>query len=322
MQTINPEVEFAKTPEKFSKTSGIIRVDRAEDRSGIVLDSLDEVAGALLTYSGGLVLHSKGAALDGALKDMRQDLGDAVAKFIDDAAREGMREQNSRLVYEIIADITASGGNYYKNLEFEAIWTPFFRTTVQVNEVNGKYVLGMVRSYVGSQPENELSEILGKPLAMTHSIGSLVFEIVDDWWFNIDLAKAIGGLPFPRDKVAAYVEYMATERNGGEKPETELYFQGRKLAVSLGLDANTWLRPVNGGFEDSYLQARGNNLVGGAWTNCEGQREIEPRPENPALSILVSYAPENHRRHPAVTPGEVNVLTAARDSILNGHINL
>src|SRR3989344_687817 len=281
----DPEKECKTTPESFSEESKITDVETADYRSGIILDSPEEFAQALIVYNGGSVGGARNA--------------------------DGFTE---RLIQEALSELQSSG-RFHRSFDYDAMGTNFFKTIVNGKQVGDKYVLKLNAAYVSSAPENKLAEKLSKPMALVSSSAKGRLSVVDGWWFNVNLEDVLADLPISKKQLKGLPEYIASGGFSGERPEMTFEHEGQKFSLDIGLDADRYLRPEGGEHGSDYMQARGKNIVGGAWTTWaeNGNDRLAPKVVQPAVVVSVSLPSERYSKPVAVTEDQMKVVQAARN---------
>ena len=84
------------------------------------------------------------------------------------------------------------------------------------------------------------------------------------------------------------------------------------------MNADGYLRPENGERGSDYMQARGKNIVGGAWTNYseDGNHRLDvPRVVQPSVELYVSLFGDGCLKPAAITESQMKAVQAARDFI-------
>ena len=317
----NPEQQCKKTPESFSGESKIEGVDREDYRQGVILDSPEEFGEAIIVYGEGYV-RGAGDTQNHDLNAIGQDHGAmAVGLVAMGSALIGSDSSSfsERLAQESISSLK-SHGRFHKSHDYT--FNNFQKTEITGKRVGDKYVLGLCAAYVGTEPENKLAETLKKPMALVRSSAKGRLSIVDDWWFNLNLEDAVKGLPLPKKalkNVSQWAQYLASGENRNNAPEFEFKHEGKKFTLSIGLNAEKYLRPEVGKHGSEYLQARGKSIVGGAWTTWaeNGNDKCESRIVKPSLVCSVSLPGERYSRPSAVTSEEMSAVQSARDYIFN-----
>lgn len=186
-------------------------------------------------------------------------------------------------------------------------------------------MLELNAAYVGDKPEGELAKLIKKPMALVDSKALGRLSVVDDWWFNLNLADAIKPLPVAIDwykkdyeeTIRGFVKYIGSGGYDGKSPEFEFEYEGKKFLLEIELRADKYLRPEGGERGSDYMQAREKFIVGGAWTTWAENRndKCEPRIVKPSLVCSVSFPGEKYSRPAAVTSEEMNDVQNARDYI-------
>ena len=312
----NPEKDFDKTPDSFSESSEIVGVERADYRRGIILNSPEEFAKALHVYNGSSVQEAR--ATQDSLMNELGNKGDGMgAVMLLHGGAEIARGFIERLTQDAL-DSLKSKGRFHRSFDYDAIGTNFLKTTVEGRKIGDIYTLELCAAYVGTQPEDELAQKLGKQQALVRSSVEGRLRIVDDWWFNLNLEDILDMLPIPAKQLKNPSEiamYFASGGYRGLAPDFEFEHEGQRFALSVGLDAVEYLRPEGKEHGSKYMQARGNNIVGGAWTIYDetGSKKIAPRVAAPSIVLSVSNPGERGSRLPATTKENMSAIERARD---------
>jgi len=314
MTITNPEKECKTTPESFSEESKITNVETADYRRGIILDSPEEFARALIVYNGGSVEGARATQnnLMGAVGDRGGGMGATLLLLGGARNADGFTE---RLTQEALSELQSSG-RFHRSFDYDAMGTNFFKTTVNGKKVGDKYVLELNAAYVGSAPENKLAETLSKPMALVNSSAKGRLSVVDGWWFNVNLEDVLQGLPISKKQLKGLPNYIASSGYSGERPEMTFKHEEQKFSLDIGLNADGYLRPEDGEHGSDYMQARGKNIVGGAWTTWadNGNDRIAPKVVQPAVVVSVSFPGERYSRPvAAVTEEQMKVVQSARN---------
>ena len=308
----NPEKECKTTPKSFSSESKITNVETVDYRRGIILESPEEFAQALIVYNGGSVEGARATQnnLMHAVGDKYGVMGATVLLLGEAKNADGFTK---KLAQEALSELQ-SKGRFHRSFDYDAMGTNFFKTTVDGKQVGDKYVLKLHAAYVGSEPENKLAERLGKPMALVSSSAKGRLSVVDGWWFNVNLEDVLAGLPISKKQLKGLPEYIASGGYSGERPEMTFEHDRQKFSLDISLDADIYLRPEGGKCGSEYIQARGNNIVGGAWTTLaeNGNGEIAPKVVQPAVEVSVSLPGERYSRPEAVTEDQMKAVQAAR----------
>ena len=293
MTITNPEKGCKTTPESFSEESKITHVETVDYRRGIILGNMEELENALRIYNGDVVPGSR-ATTDKLGRIIAQDhgpLGLGLFALGDDELR-GKQDFVGNILSEARPALEERG-RFRKRFDY-ALGSNFVKTAVEVEKVGDKYVLKLDAAYVGSEPEENLAAILAKPRALVRSSANGRLSVVDGWWFNVNLEDVLAGLPISKEQ--------------REKFEHE----GQKFSLDIYLDADGYLRPEGGKEGSEYMQTRGNNIVGGAWTKRGNM--IAPTVVQPAVVFSVSLpGGEKYSRPVAVTEDQMKAVQAARD---------
>ncbi len=313
MTITNPEKECKATPESFSEESKITNVETTDYRRGIILDSPEEFAQALIVYNGGSVEGAR--ATQNNLMDAVGNQGGGMGAIL--LLLGGARNADGfteRLTQEALSELQ-SRGRFYRSFDYDAMGTNFFKTSVDGKKVGDKYMLELCAAYIGSEPENKLAEKLGKLRALVSSSAKGRLSVVDGWWFNVNLEDVLAGLPISKKQLKGLPEYIASDRYSRERPEMTFEHDGQKFSLDIGLDADRHLRPKGGKHGSDYMQARGSNIVGGAWTTWaeNGDDRFAPKVVQPAVVVSVSLPGERYSRPVAVTEDQIKAVQAARN---------
>ena len=309
----NPEKECQATPE-LSEESVIIGIETADCRRGIILDNPEEFAGALNVYSRGSVKGSRTAE-----KELLDDIGrQHGAMSVGMALLAGAKNADGftkRLTEEVLSGLQSTG-RYNRHIDYDGMGTAFFKTTVDGKKAGDKYVLELSAAYVGSAPESQLAESLGKPMALINSRAKAMLSVVDGWWFNVNLESILADLPVSRRQIRKLADYIASKGFSRNKPDFDFKHESQKFSLGIHLNADSYLMPENGERGSEYMQARGNNIVGGAWANYseDGNHRIDvPRVVQPSVDLYISLYGDRYLKPTAVTESQIKAVQAARD---------
>jgi len=318
-EKIDPSEIYTKVPE-LSETSKIESVKKDEFRRGIILDSIEEVITALHVYNGGAVPEA-GATQNNLYEAIGQDVGPMGVGL---ALLAGANNEN-RIMKELIEDVTSAledNRRFRRHYDYGGMGTNFFKTCVEAEPKEDKYVLEIHAAYVGDKPEINLAEKLGKKRALYESKAVCQLAVIDDWWFNVNLEEVlqplVGAKLISNKQINALVDYY-TDRTYEVKGVGPIAFKHnkQKFELDISLDANRFLRPKNDGKDPYYINRRGDNIVGGAWT-IYGERDvIDPAPKPAAICLSVSFPRDPKYRFvvPAISDEDMQILEAARDYI-------
>lgn len=311
MTFTNPEIECKTTPTTFSAESTVTHVRTSEYRTGIILDSLDEVAGALRVYASGSVLGSRATKQE--QMDALSSRGGGIGALLLLMGERDSSPFTERLTQKVVSELN-SRGSFFQHFDYDGEGT-FFKTFVEVKKVGKKYVLGLNAAYVGSEPENKLAETFGKPLALVRSSAEAKLAVVDDWWFNLNLENVLKDLPVSKKQVRDLTEYIGSQGHSRERPEITFKHDKQKFSLDIGLNADGYLRPEDGEWGSEYMQMRGKNIVGGAWTTRaeNGNDKILPRAVQPGIVVSVTLPGERYSKPVAVTEEQMKSVQTARD---------
>lgn len=314
----NPEKQCKKTPESFNGVSKIVEIEKTEDYRGIVFDNPEEFGQALIVYGVGSVEGST-TTQDNDMIGIVEDHGIMAGGLL---AMVGSSKSSSdfckNLAKKAISSLK-SNGSFHES--FEYTFNNFQKTNITGKKVGNKYILELSAAYVGTEPETKLAETIEKPMALIGSNINAKLNIVDDWWFNLNLEEIIRNLPLTKrafKEIGEWTKYLVSGGYGGKAPEFEFKNKDRKFNLDIGLNVDRHLRP-DGEREIKYIQARGNYIVGGSWTTWDktGNKKISPRAVIPSIILSVSLPGKRYLRPPAVTTDEKNKVMAARNYLID-----
>ncbi len=214
---INEMLEHYATiqlPAEVRDSSGLSRVILSEPtqyKRRIIFDSLEELAYGLKVYDNGSVSASR-ATEDNFYKDkwasdnLRAGVDDPrlfrqtpKAYFLQQAL-ELINQKRGSLVDQIIADF-----------EYGAMGTSFFETDIKVDQIDGKYVLGIWADYVEDRPEIELAQKLGKDRGLVSVGSSHELTAIAQGWIGVDINKAMRGGTLTPEQISILARISAGE---------------------------------------------------------------------------------------------------------------
>lgn len=312
----NPEQECKTAPETFSAESKITDIELSDSRKGIILDNIDEVSNALIVYSGSV--EKARATQNQLMNDIgykKHSMNAALLVMGGIIIADGFTK---RLIENVQSQLKKTG-HFYKSFDYDAMGTNFFKTSVLANIVNGKYVLEFNAAYVNNEPEKNLAKVLDKPRALINSDASGKLSIVDGWWFNANLESLLKNLPITKGQFPELIKHIVSHGYAGDHPDIIFEHDKQKFSVYIGLgNLDRYLRPEGcNNPESDYLQARGNNIVGGAWRVWDerGQNKISPTPAEPSIIISVALPGEKYHGPGATSLDQMKAMQVARDHI-------
>ena len=252
-------------PAEVRDASGLSRAISSEPiqyERGIIFDSLEELAHGLKVYDGGSITASR-ATEDRFYQDTwdsdnpRAGVDDPSifrqtpkASFVQQALAL-INQGKGSLVDQMIAGIHSSGGRYRKSFDYDGMGTSFFKTSVEVDEIDGKYVLGIWAAYVGDKPEIELAQKLGKERGLVRVGSSHHLTPIAQSWIGLDVCRAMGEGTLTPEQISALTRISAGESKsyGGFVVEMD----GMLINLSLGIEQEK-------NYRADVLRARGNQL--------------------------------------------------------------
>ena len=312
----NREKCFKKTPERFSADSRVTGISTGDIRSGLILDSIDEVKEILETYENNGIMgsgHAKNVLMD-ELGNAGGGLGAAVIEL-------GSQMNSCGFLDAMLHDVESSlqsCGRYYGSFDYDALGTRFFKSTVEAYKAWEKYVLCIRAAYVGDEPEKLLAEKTGKRRALVRSVADAEMELVDGYWFNIDMGELMGSL-LEKEQIRKLVAYLEADRMT-TRPEMIIEHDGSAFELGVSIKAPTWLRPENGCFDDRYFRARGNCLVGASWkkdkNTPQGIAAVHPYVEVSLYPVAKTENSECYSMVPSLTIESDAKVQAARNHVV------
>lgn len=196
--------------------------------------------------------------------------------------------------------------------------------------VGEKYVLKVYAAYDPAygetNPEINMAKRLGKERALASSDLILKMSIVDDWWFNINLAEIFSRLPLEKiidENMKIIARNVYNPWDGicvKEEPKISFKYKEKSFELELELDAHMYLRPEGSQdlVKDLYYKAWGTSLVGPAWNSHDKYgNKIQPRPEEPPLVFSVLFPKESYFPKPIIDHKQMFRLQKARNYLVD-----
>jgi hypothetical protein len=316
--TFVPEEQFTVTPEEFSAVSHILEVKTEDRGDGIILDSIKEVERALRIYNGegGSIEESMATNMD-LMENIQKQSGSFGVGLLALAGAERNRGKDfvGTMVQAIKCSL-AEDGRYHVSYDYDAMGSNFFKTSVEVLLIDGKFLLRINAAYVGKEPEIALAEKLGKPRGLQNAVINIPMSVVDGWWFNInlkDVLKIIIGEISEEDAM----EWAKKVIDGGSIPLG--WPKGEHLIIGhISLDFSQYFNqhtPKDRDRDKTFHMARGCNVVGAAWDGYRDDR-YSAVPAGPTLEISFNYPGENgYRSAVAVIPEKIELLQTMRNEL-------
>lgn len=321
MKINNPQLEGLIAPEKLSGESKIIRLEKEDARSGIVLNDIDEFVHALYVYDGKSVSGSSDTSSK-LLNDIGKSHGAyAVGLALHASALNSHNGLVDRIAKQASEKLNANK-RFSMDFDYDATGTVFFKTCITGKKIDNKYVLGINAAYVGDKPEIALAEKLGKPRALLRCNVNGVLSIVDDWWFNVDVQDVLKDLKLSAE-TKDFEDFLLYTHHGGYNGRDlsfDFKHNDRDFHFGLSLEYNSYLKPTNvrtkatsHGSLRPYERINGTKFIGPAWKIYEGQNVIDPTPENPSVVLSVCLPNPQGFYVPVASPENIKAVQEARD---------
>jgi len=250
-------------------TSKVGAIEETMHESGIICNSVEEVAYLLKGYDSGTIRSSR-ATEDKLIEDIGASHG-ALGVGLLALGMKSIEGGRASLVDRLIVDVDTaikSGRAFSKHYDYDGMGSAFFKTSVKVEPAGDKLILEINAAYVGDKPEAELATAAGKERALTSVGARLPLTQLDTNFIGIDLGAALSGSEFDGEFIA---KQAAGEVDGyaEEKPT----FKGKygSYAISVGIGQNDNYHP-------DVFRAKGTGLY----------MNLEPDKGEPFLAISVS----------------------------------
>ena len=251
-------------PVKVRGANGLSRAISSEPTQyerGIIFEKLENLAAALIVYNTGVTRGST-ATRDRLYADMwKEDYLDAgvddptIFKTTPKAQLMSLGELMSRVkgsvVERLVSEVMNSGGKYRKSFDYDGMGTSFFKTDVEVEKIDGKYVLGLWAAYVGDKPEIELAKILGKDRGLVRVGSSHQLTPIAQNWIGVDFDKALRGGTLTPDQINVLTRSSVGESKSYEGFVVEMDGMPVKFSLGIGQEKN---------YKADVSRARGNQI--------------------------------------------------------------
>lgn len=317
-----PEDEFDDVPKSFSAESVITGVTSTLITDGIILNNLKEVELALRIHNGEMQkmpLSSLATNINLVNNIYKQagPLGTEIALL---ASEKMMRNKN--FVGTIMAEAKsnlATKGTYSRSYDYDGMGTNFLKTSVKIRLVENKFVLNINAAYVGNEPEEALASIIERPLAPACINIYASMSVVDGWWYNLNLEKAIADNGYTVKDIFS-PSWATLAALVADRKYSPLEFNITKddvpLQISISIDHDYYWTSDRERKEKSFSKAINGNLVGAAWAAYRDKRE-EAKPEERKLLISVRYftKEKSYNKTPDVDPRKIKVLKSVANEI-------
>lgn len=313
MTIIRPETEFSQTPENFSRESDILAIKSEDYKQGIILNTIEEVAYALSLYSWNdirdsmkrhnlpinAIAESHGAIAAGAAILSRALTPDTVPKDLIDEMISSLKLEKT----------------FHKSYDYDAFGTSFFKTSVWADLIGDKYVLHLSNGNYRDGPDARIADVIGKQVAIANTRAIIKYEIVDGWWFNINIDNVLQKLPLSKGQRDSIRNYLSDHYN--KRPEISFNHEGQSFSIDTSLDANCLARPANESkTTQRYLQHRGSHIVGSAWDTWQDKLDMPASLKSPELMFIVYLTEDSSVRTPAITEKQMQSLQNARNHLV------
>jgi len=284
-----------------SRLSRVISSEPTQSERGIIFDKLEDLAAALGMYDMGLT-RSSTATRDRLYADMWKE--DHPNLGVDDPSifrttpkaklislGEVINRTKGSLVENLISAVMNSGGNYRQSFDYDGMGTAFFKTSVEVERIDGKYVLSLCAAYVGDKPEEELAQTLGRERGLVRVSASHQLTSIAQDWIGVDVSKAMKGGKLTLEQIDDLIRSSAGESQSFRDFIVKIDNMPLKLSFGIGEEEN---------YKPDILLVNGSQLY--MRTAGEGK---------PYLSLSLSPS----RKGKIVSPDERAKIVRIRDGL-------
>lgn len=266
-------------PKELRNSKDLSRVTSSEPTQherGIIFDSLDELAQALKVYESGSIRASKATedqfyqdtwASDNpraGVDDPRIFRGTFKASFVQQAL-DVINQGRGSLADRIIAEAHSSGGKYNNHFDYDAMGTAFFKTSVEIEQIDGKHVLGILAAYVGDKPEIELAHALGKPRGLVKAGARHQLAEIINGWVGVDINQVFGEGTFTPEQLSVLTRISTGEINRDNRFPIKLNGMQVNFGFGVGEEGNYQAEPIRARGNRIFLRTEGNGKPYFAW---------------------------------------------------------
>ena len=284
--------EFKDVPESFSGFSKLLEVKNEDYHSGIILPSLEEVEIALRIFNGERSHDSAAMATQNQLeKDTLRHSGPVgfmILKQAEPKISESQEGIVDRTMKEAKKRLSGKFG-YHDAFDYDAMGSNFFKTSVSIESVGDKFILGLNAAYVGKKPEDELAKAINYPQVLRRSEAILKMDIVDGWWFNVNLEEILKDTGMEKQTIldlASLADSGARCMGNEIKPMFE--YKGKTFRMGININCHTYAEVRHGKKTEQkkFLTTEGTRIIGPAWKVFTS--DGEPKPVDIELGLFHS----------------------------------
>ncbi len=291
-------------PEEVRKASELSKIVSSEPTSyerGIIFEKLENLGAALIMYDMGFTKAST-ATRDKLYADMwkenhpKMGVDDPTifrnttkAKLV--SLGELMNKARGGLVERLVSDIITSGGEYRKSFDYDGMGTAFFKTSVEVEKIDDKYILGLWAAYVGDEPEKELAEVLERDRGLVRIGSRHEINPIANRWIGVDVEKAMKNGALSKKQISVLTRLSAGEMRSDDEYVVNMNGMSLNVSLDLGQEEN---------YRANVIRARGNQLF------MEMEGEGKP---------YFSFSLEPVGKNKIVNSEEKERITKARDDL-------
>ncbi|MEK6926338.1 MAG: hypothetical protein AABW50_03610 [Nanoarchaeota archaeon] len=304
---INEMLDYYATmqiPEEVRNSSGLSRIissEKTQHERGIIFEKLENVAAALIMYDMGFTSSST-ATRDRLYSDMwaskHPNSGvDDPSVFRNSpegqliSLDELMNCVKGEVVGGIVQGVLKSGGKYSKHFDYDGMGTAFFKTSVEVEKIDNKYILDLSAAYVGDKPEEELAKTLERERGLVNVGSSHELTALAQDWAGLDVNKSMKDGTLTLEQISALTRISAGELKSHDGFMVEMGGMPINLSLGIGQDGN---------HRAEVSRAKGNQL----FMKTEGTGK-------PYLSFSLRPAKKDR----IVNPEEKERITKLRDGL-------
>ena len=286
--------------------SRVISSELTQYEDGIVFEKLEHVAAALIMYAGGFT-QSSTATHDRLLEDMQRSYLEAGVNDITivktgprlrvqdpqviDLKRLRDCVKKGSLVEKLIVEVMKSSGNYSQSFDYDAMGSAFFKTSVNVQKIDDKYVLSLNATYVGEKPEIELAQVLERERGLISVSSRHQLTPTTQDWISIDVDMALRNGRLTSEQINALTRISAEELSSNEGFVIEMDKMPIHLSLGIRQEEN---------YQADVLRAKGNQL----WMKTNGERKSY-------FSLTLTHAKKDR----IVAPEEKRKMMNLRDEL-------
>ncbi|MDD5464093.1 MAG: hypothetical protein PHP62_03010 [Candidatus Moranbacteria bacterium] len=305
-----PEEHFSEVPNSFSGESIVTKVKSDIHSEGIILNSIKEVELALRIHNGEVSITPLSSMVTNInlVNDMFEHVSPMAAGMVAMASETLMKGKD--FVGTIVAEAKchlATNGKYHRHFDYDGMGSNFLKTSVTVTKVEDKFVLNI------SGCETPIAVLLGRRISLSVASIRVSLSVVDDWWYNVNLKKVLGGIGYLDPEFdPTWPQLAEVLADGKQYFHLPILKKGIPLSLLIGIDRDRYRykssEEGNERDERDLIKAIDGNITGAAWSPYRREGS-EATVKNRELEVKLIFPDRSYGSPPVIDPEHIAALS-------------